>query len=167
MPSTSDFSARAAEILRGLGVDPVVIGALAALEFRRTERITTDVDFLIPRTVPGIVEAFEAEGLTVRALAGDDGSVYLYNVKGGGDIAVDILVVETAYQDEAYRRAVDGRLTVEDVIVHKLIAWRPRDQDDVRSILSAGHAVDEDYVRRWAAEWDVLDRWELAMSTAD
>jgi hypothetical protein len=27
-------------------------------------------------------------------------------------------------------------------LIHKLIAWRPRDQDDVRSILSTGIAFD-------------------------
>lgn len=156
------YGARAAEILRGLGVTPILIGALAALEFRATDRSTTDVDFLIPHDVPGIVQAFEAEGLQVRAMSGHDGGVYLYMVKGGGDIMVDIIVAETPYQDEAYRRAVNGHLTVEDVIVHKLIAWRARDRDDIRSILDAGHALDGDYIERWAREWDAFDRWEQA-----
>lgn len=51
-------------------------------------------------------------------------------------------------------------LTVEDVIVHKLIAWRPRDRDDIRSILEAGVALDAAYLTRWIAEWELADRWQ-------
>lgn len=46
--------------------------------------------------------------------------------------------------------------------MHKLIAWRPRDRDDIASILEAGHVLDEQFIERWAGEWDVLDRWDQA-----
>lgn len=52
------------------------------------------------------------------------------------DGRADIVIASTEYQRIAVARAVDHVLTVEDVLIHKLIAWRPRDQDDVRSILS-------------------------------
>jgi hypothetical protein len=55
-------------------------------------------------------------------------------------------------------------LTVEDVLVHKLIAWRPRDRDDVRSILSTGLDFNREYVDHRAAEWAVEDRWHEALS---
>ncbi len=44
--------------------------------------------------------------------------------------------------------------------MHKLIAWRPRDRDDIASILSTGRSFDRAYIEHWAVEWDVLDRWE-------
>ncbi len=50
-------------------------------------------------------------------------------------------------------------LTVEDVIVHKLIAWRSKDRDDIASILSPPPSLDVDYIVRWANEWEVTDRW--------
>ena len=53
-------------------------------------------------------------------------------------------------------------LTVEDVIVHKLLADRARDRDDIASILATGRSFDEDYVRRWAAVWGVGERWTAA-----
>ena len=53
---------------------------------------------------------------------------------------------------------------VEDVLIHKLLAWRPRDRDDVRSILSVGHALDERYIERWADDWQVIDRWRAAQA---
>jgi hypothetical protein len=73
-----------------------------------------------------------------------------------------VLLPAVDYQRSALDRAVDHVITVEDVIVHKLIAWRPRDRNDIASIFEAGHALDEQYIERWSREWDVLDRWEQA-----
>ncbi len=53
-----------------------------------------------------------------------------------GEQQVDILLPVVAYQQDALSRALDHVLTIEDVLVHKLIAWRHRDRDDIRSILS-------------------------------
>jgi hypothetical protein len=78
------------------------------------------------------------------------------------DFAVDVLLAETEYQIEAMDRAVDGVITAEDVIIHKLLAWRPRDKDDIASIFAAGHPLDEGYIERWAAAWQVTDRWNEA-----
>lgn len=50
---------------------------------------------------------------------------------------VDILLPAVAYQEVALDRAYDHPITAEDVIVHKLIAWRPRDRNDIASILEA------------------------------
>lgn len=161
MPSVSDYSRDAAETLRQLGAEPVLIGALAALRFRATPRETTDADFLV-RDVPGIADAFRRQDLSVKELADSDGGVYMYVVRGEGDVRLDLIVAETRFQQEAMRRAVDGCITVEDVIVHKLIAWRRRDRDDIQSILAAGHRLDVAYIERWAAEWDVADRWAKA-----
>jgi hypothetical protein len=77
---------------------------------------------------------------------------------------VDLVMATTEYQRIAVERAIDHVLTVEDVFVHKLIAWRPRDQDDISSILSTRLAFDEEYVERWAREWGVEDRWREARS---
>jgi hypothetical protein len=92
--------------------------------------------------------------------------VYLYVIKGSGDVLIDIVVAGTEYQAEAYRRAVDGYLAVEGVIVHKLIAWRPRDQDVVRSILAANLTMDTSYLERWAEAWSVSERWDDARRSA-
>ena len=59
----------------------------------------------------------------------------------------------------ASRYRLEARHTVDDVIIHKLIAGRPRDIDDIRSILSTHIALDESYVEDKAGQWEVLDRW--------
>lgn len=157
MPEPSDYWSTFQQRLAELGCEPVLIGALAALEYRLTPRFTTDVDFLV-RSLDGVVAAFEAEGYTVQAMAEPGGEPYVVFIRGKG-VAVDALLVETDYQAAAHRRAVNKLLTVEDVIVHKLIAWRAKDQDDIASILAAAPVLDAGYIQRWATEWQVSDRW--------
>jgi|688.fasta_scaffold180604_2 hypothetical protein len=59
----------------------------------------------------------------LRQILSDDGLEYLVCARVGA-ARVDLLLAETDYQRLAIDRAVDGVLTVEDVIVHKLIAGR-------------------------------------------
>jgi hypothetical protein len=156
-----DSSTPFAELLRELGVEPVLIGALAALKYRADPRLTTDVDFLIPPT-PDLAEALRQRGYEVREHAEPGEPPHLLYVRGHGH-RIDLLTIETDYQRSAYERAIDGVLTVEDVVIHKLLAWRPRDRDDVASILDAGHDLDEGYIVHWASEWGVEERWQLAL----
>jgi len=158
----SDSAATAAEILDGLGVRWALMGALAASRYRRSPRLTTDADFLV-EVSPRVAPAFERQGYDVRPAGDDEGQPDMLIVRGHGD-RIDLLFATFEYLDGALARAVDRVLTVEDVIVQKLIAWRPRDRDDVASILDAGHKLDEEYIAHWAAEWDVTSRWAEARS---
>jgi hypothetical protein len=158
----SDSAASAAEILDRLGGRWAFVGALAALRYRTTPRVTTDVDVLA-EAVPGLADAFSEEGYEVTVLGDAGEPPHLIVVRGRGD-RIDILLPVVEYQLVALDRAADHVITVEDVLVHKLIAWRPRDRDDIASILEAGHAIDHGYVKRWASEWDVLDRWHDALT---
>ena len=158
MQEPSDSAASAAEILDRVGGRWALVGALAALKYRATPRMTTDVDVLA-ENVPGLAEAFSEAGYEVTVLAERNEPPHLILVRGHGD-QIDVLLPVVEYQHVALQRAVDHVITVEDVIVHKLIAWRPRDRNDIASILDAGHALDSQYIERWTHEWDVLDRWE-------
>ncbi len=160
MLEPSDYSEAFAERLRSLGVEAALIGALAALRYRHRPRYTIDVDFLA-RTLDGIAASVEADGFETKVLAEPDEPPYAIFIRGDGR-RIDVLRAETSFQHAALDRAVGGVITVEDVIVHKLIAWRPRDRDDVDSILAAGHELDVAYIEGWAREWEVLDRWEQA-----
>lgn len=157
----SDYSARIAEQLRALGVEAVLIGALAALRYRATPRFTTDVDFLAS-SLAGVAEAMAADGYEVRALQEGDDEPYAIFIRGKG-IKVDLLRAETDFQRSALDRACDGVITAEDVIVFKLVAWRARDRDDVASILESGIGLDTAYIERWAEQWEVADRWAEAI----
>lgn len=59
-----------------------------------------------------------------------------------------------------------GYVSVEDLIVYKLMAWRPQDRDDIAEVLAVGHELDTGYIEYWAGEWEVLDRWQQAVDGA-
>jgi len=139
------------------GFTTVLIGAHAANRYRLEARQTVDVDFLASSLI-GAADVLRSAGCTVREVS-EDGETYLLSARIDSTV-IDVLLAETDYQRSAMKRAVDGVLTVEDVIVHKLIAGRPRDFDDIRSILSTGREIDESYVLEHARQWDVIDRWE-------
>ena len=80
----------------------------------------------------------------------------------------DLMIAGTSYQQEAIDRAREEPigagetarvLTPEDVIVHKLIAGRSQDLADIEAILQAKVLLDEGYIERWAAFWEVTERW--------
>jgi hypothetical protein len=155
--SLEDSLADARAILAGLSIEAVVIGAVAALRYRATARATSDVDLLVD-SIEGVREAFEQRGYQVDEVADPGGRPFLLAAQGDG-VRIDIMLAETAYQVGALHRAQDGYLSPEDVIVHKLVAWRPRDRDDIESILAARETLDVAYIEKWAREWGVLERW--------
>jgi hypothetical protein len=51
-------------------------------------------------------------------------------------------------------------LAPEDIIIHKLIAGRHTDIDDVERILARGPHLDLAYLERWIEEWRLGKRWD-------
>ena len=138
-----------------------LIGAVAAASYRASQRPTDDVDYLVEwdeRLVPSLVDA----GFDVRLIEDQDKPQMIHAQRSDG--RADIVIASTECQRIAAAHAVDHVLTVEDVLIHKLIAWPPRDQDGVRSILSTDLAFDEQFVAHWAREWGVEERWQEARS---
>lgn len=160
MPEPSEWLASVGDVLDRLGLRWAAIGALAANRYRGEARFTADADALVEWD-DRLIGALEDAGYQVQVVREGDEAPHLLRLRRGAE-RIDLLPPVIAYQDVALRRAGDNVVTVEDVIVFKLIAWRRRDRDDVRSILEAGASVDEAYVERWAREWEVLDRWHEA-----
>ena len=77
-------------------------------------------------------------------------------------IRVDIIFSLSEYEREAIRRAVITQIgrakvrvaTVEDIIVHKLVAARPRDLEDVRGLVAKNPEFDREYVLKWLRAYD-------------
>lgn len=148
-----------AEALDELGVRWAVAGALAADRYRTTQRFTVDLDLLVGWS-DAIPEAMEKLGYDILLIADPDEPPHLVRLRSATE-RVDLLVALVEYQHVALARsAAHHLLTVEDVLVHKLISWRPKDQDDVASILATGRELDEAYIAQWAAAWEVADRWD-------
>jgi predicted nucleotidyltransferase len=150
-----------AQVLDRLGVRWAVAGAIAANAYRDETRITSDLDLLV-EDHPELAEAFRAAGWHVKEFAEEGETPHLLFLRGASR-RVDLLVAQVRFEIEALQRAHDHVITLEDVIIFKLIAWRRRDQDDVRSILASGRGLDRSYVERWAEEWQVSELWRRAL----
>lgn len=55
----------------------------------------------------------------------------------------------------------------EDLIIHKLVAGRPRDIEDVRSILLKNPGYDRAYVQRWLADFEQVTGGPLLAALSD
>jgi hypothetical protein len=149
-------------------IDYMLMGGIA-VRFWGIPRPTFDVDFTLsvkPDQVPWLCERFEEQGFSVHE-AHKKG--FLDLLKGmnkfgvvryaaGREVRVDMFLVTTSYQEEALGRRVRAKLngkevwliSPEDLILHKLVASRPRDLADVIDILSVNATVDTNYLRKWA-----------------
>jgi len=99
-----------------------LIGAVAAASYRASQRPTDDVDYLVEwdeRLVPSLVDA----GFDVRLIEDQDKPQMIHAQRSDG--RADIVIASTECQRIAAAHAVDHVLTVEDVLIHKLIAWPP------------------------------------------
>ena len=77
-------------------------------------------------------------------------------------IRVDFIFSFTPYELEAISRArtviiIGHKISFaspEDLIIHKIFAGRPRDFEDVRSVILKNPTIDFMYIRRWLREFD-------------
>jgi hypothetical protein len=165
-----DVLAAVAALLEAHGVAWVVMGAVAANRYRREVRLTGDLDLLVAshgsNGLDALEAAFESAGWLVRRGSLDGALLRLRHATLG---AVDLVLAETEYQRAAIERAVSDVsgggvplrvLRIEDVLVHKLIAGRPRDLADIEDILAGRPELDEAYVERWVEYWDVGELWQ-------
>lgn len=155
-------------ILDELEIHWALMGALAANRYRDTPRSTQDVDLLLepPRErIQALEQALARAGWDVRRA---DAAGELLRIRHPALGVADLIIAGTAYQLDAIGRShtetIEGSvrvpvLSVEDVIVHKLIAARAQDLADIEAILSAKPLLDVHYIVRWAEFWDRIELW--------
>jgi predicted nucleotidyltransferase len=77
-------------------------------------------------------------------------------------IRVDFIFSFTPYERQAISRSKAVVLkgtdvmfaSAEDLIIHKIFAGRPRDLEDVKSILLKNTDIDKEYVKKWLTEFE-------------
>jgi len=78
-------------------------------------------------------------------------------------IRVDFIFSYSPYEQQAIARAKQMSLagsilrfaSVEDLIIHKIIAGRPRDLEDVKGILLKNKNFDTNYILRWLKDFGI------------
>lgn len=165
------LTARLATALDAAGLAYMVIGGQAVLLYG-DPRLTADVDVTLGvdparvgevlrvcadlgLTPPADAEAFVAETLVLPVTDEETG------------LGVDFIFSYEGYERSAIARATTVRMggtavrfvSVEDLVVLKVVAGRPRDLDDVAGVLVRQPSLDATYVRRWLVAFEeAVDR---------
>jgi len=145
----------------------MIIGGQAVLLYG-TPRLTRDIDITLGIGVERLLEIVEVtRALKLKILPQDykdfvQKTYVLPTEDPTSAIRVDFIFVFTPYEKQAIERAkvitIGGTAvqfaSVEDMIIHKVIAGRPRDLEDARSMIIKHPNFDAGYVRRWLKEFD-------------
>ncbi|HBO85262.1 MAG: hypothetical protein A2073_04780 [Deltaproteobacteria bacterium GWC2_42_11] len=145
----------------------MIIGGQAVLLYGEP-RLTRDIDITLGvnpdrldellvilkknslKPIPKDIELFVKESMVLPAIDEPTG------------IRIDFIFSFTPYEMEAIKRSkkvvIMGQevsfSSPEDLIIHKIFAGRPRDMEDVRSILLKNPEINRKYIRAWLKEFD-------------
>lgn len=167
-----------ASLARGMSdarVEWYLFGAQAAI-LHGAARLTADVDVTVrlnaPATLESLIAALDRHGFTTRTADRTfmERSRVVPLVHESTSIPVDAILAGPGLEDQFFerstRRDVEGTAvpvaSAEDVIIMKILAGRPKDQQDTAAILEAQRAsLDLAYVRR------TLEMLEEALAQSD
>jgi len=147
----------------------MVIGGQAVLIYGEP-RLTRDIDITLGIGISSLPEILSmVKKLKLSPIPSDPfafvkKTMVLPCLDQKSKIRVDFIFSFTPYEKQAIERANKMRLgssninfaSVEDVIIHKIFAGRPRDIEDVKAILLKNPKVDILYIRKWLKEFEKI-----------
>lgn len=153
--------------LRKASIPYMVIGGQAVLLYGEP-RLTRDIDITLGMGVEGlnrvkkIIPNIGLKSLVKKEREFVEKNMVLPTIDKKSGIRVDFIFSFSPYERQAIERAKDikfGRSLVkfaslEDVVIHKVIAGRARDLEDVKSILLKNPKYDFVYIKKWLKEFD-------------
>lgn len=145
----------------------MIIGGQAVLIYGEP-RNTKDIDITLgvgPERLEDVLAAVRSLGWKV-AIEDPTSFVPKFMVLPCQDpdtgIPVELIFTNSPYEREAIKRVtrkqVDGYwvcyASIEDLLIHKIVAGRPRDLEDVKILLLKQRTFDAEHVRDWLAQFD-------------
>ncbi len=140
----------------------MVISGQAVLYYGEP-RLTRDIDITLGVDIDklqSVLRPIEGSGLDVATK--DVGRFVsethvLPLIETATGIRVDLIFSFSEYERSALQRVVSVPLgsgevrfiAVEDLIIHKIVAGRPRDLEDIRGILARSPKMDDAYLEKW------------------
>lgn len=153
--------------LKGCSIPYMVIGGQAVLLYGEPS-LTRNIDIIVGigvdelDRVAGTLPAVPLKVLVEDAREFVAKTMVLPTLEEESGIRVDFIFSFSPYERHDIERAVDvklGRTTakfgsLEDVVIHKIIAGRPRDIEDVKSILLKNSGYDSGYIENWLKNFE-------------
>lgn len=159
-------------IARELGkneIDYMIIGGQAVMIYGEP-RLTKDIDITIGAKIDRLKDILKiAKKLRLKVLprepyrfAKETMVLPLLDEKTG--LRVDLIFSFSKYVREALKRVNKVEISdvyvnyvsVEDLIIHKIISGRERDIEDLKIIIRKNKNIDEKYILRWLSEFEKI-----------
>lgn len=145
----------------------MIIGGQAVLLYGEP-RLTRDIDITLGVNIDRLDAVLATvQDLSLKAIPEDPAAfvrqtMVLPALDETTGIRVDFIFSFTPYESQAIRRATKVRIldqdvyfaAVEDLIIHKIFAGRPRDIEDVQSVILKNHTLDIPYIEKWLTDFD-------------
>jgi len=145
----------------------MVIGGQAVLLYGEP-RLTKDIDITLGVNTDRLPELLEIlHQLALKPLPEDIPSfvkqtMVLPAFDQSSGIRVDFIFSFSPYERQAVERAKTVKISgqeirfasLEDLIIHKVFAGRPRDLEDIRILILKNRDIDGKYIERWLKEFD-------------
>jgi hypothetical protein len=155
---------RVACALKAANIPYMIIGGQAVLLYGEP-RLTKDIDITLGVGLDRLSDVLNAvREMELTVLVDPESftrqTMVLPCLDPGTGFRVDLILSFSPFEQLAISRAravAIGTTTVyfsslEDLLIHKLVAGRPRDIEDVKVILLKNQCADLSYIRHWLAE---------------
>lgn len=161
---------RIARELNASGIPYMVIGGQAVLLYGEP-RLTRDIDVTLGigadkyESVLALAGRLSLKILVENAESFVKKTMVLPLMEEQNGIRIDFIFSFSPYERQAIKRSrsvsfhAGGDSSVqfaalEDIVIHKIIAGRPRDIEDVKSIILKNPSYDSRYITSWLTEFD-------------
>jgi hypothetical protein len=150
-------------------IDYMIIGGQAVLIYGEP-RLTKDIDITIGANIDKYWDILNiVQNLNLKILpkepykfVKDTMVLPLLDEKTG--FRIDLIFSSTEYEKEALKRANKIKIgntyvnyvSVEDLIIYKIISGRERDIEDLKVILIKNKKIDEKYILKWLKEFEKI-----------
>ena len=149
------------------GISYMLIGGQAVLLYGEP-RLTRDIDITLglgPDKVSDVMKIVRNMGCKVLVESPEtfvSKTMVLPCSEPSTDITIDFIFSFSPYERQALKRVKRVRIgkthvcfaSVEDLVIHKIIAGRPRDIDDVKNVLFKNKNIDAEYIRKWLVQFE-------------
>lgn len=148
----------------------MIIGGQAVLLYGEP-RLTRDIDIILGVNIDHLNKLLViVKELSLKPIPKDKDidsfvkqTMVLPTIEESTGIRVDFIFAFTPYEINAIKRVkkviIMGQevsfASLEDLIIHKIFAGRPRDLEDVKSIIIKNTGIDSKYIRNWLKEFEV------------